>query len=68
MRLPITLAALAATAFLALTPPAQAGGLRELDRIFSHFFGWLHHDAAPAPAEKKAVKAKAKAKAAPKKM
>jgi hypothetical protein len=68
MRLPLILAALAATAFLALAPPAQAGGLREVDRFFNHFFGWLRHDPAPATPEKKVVKAKAKAKAEPKKM
>jgi hypothetical protein len=73
MRLPVTLAALAAAAFLALPPaPAQAGGLHAVadvvHRIGSDFFAFVtypfHRDTAPA----KPVKAKAKAKAAPKKM
>jgi hypothetical protein len=68
MRLPLILAALAATAFLVLTPPAQAGGVHEIDRVFSHLFGWLRCDAAPPAPEKTVVKAKAKAKAEPKKM
>jgi hypothetical protein len=72
MRLPVTLAALAAAAFLTLTPSsAQAGGLHVVGdvvhRIGSDFFAFVtypfHRDATPA----KPVKAKAKAKAAPKK-
>ena len=73
MRLPVTLAALAAAAFLALPVPAHAGGVHEVasavHRIGSDFFAFVTYpfrrDAAPATPEKVV---KAKAKAAPKKV
>jgi hypothetical protein len=65
MRLPVTLAALAAAAFLALPPPAQAGGLQEIKRVWdakcAWIDSWFRRDAPAKPAAKP-MKAKAPAK------
>lgn len=72
MRLPVTLAALAAAAFLALPSPAKAGGLHEMEKSWKGFCDWFHHrDAEPTKGsvkDTKVMKTKGKAKAAPKKM
>jgi hypothetical protein len=68
MRLPVTLAALAVATVLALPSSAQAGGLREMERSWSHICDWFDGLFRRETPNKEDVNAKpAKAKAAKKK-